>query len=283
MKRTIQSVAVLICTILLAPGCNFQAANNEGAASSGKSPQVKVKVTKVTAGDLKLNPVLSMKVYGYETTQLNSKIDGYVQRLAVDIGDRFKQGDELAVLHAPELGDEVIRRDQLLKQAGEDENIAQANIRLARARRDEQHERLKLHKIKQRRAAKLVSQGALNQEKLDEADAAVQATMAAIRSAKADIDAAQAAYNSAVARSGVAAADLKKAESLASYRSIRAPFDGVVIERHLDSGALVHSSGTPLLTVAIQKWVKVVVYLPIDQAAQLDIGDPVVLHALSTR
>ena len=83
MKRTIQSVAVLICTILLAPGCNFQAANNEGAANGKKSPQDKVwKVTKVVVGDLKLKPVLSMKVYGYETTQLNSKIDGYVQRLA---------------------------------------------------------------------------------------------------------------------------------------------------------------------------------------------------------
>ena len=103
-----------------------------------------------------------------------------------------------------------------------------------------------------------------------------------IRSAEADIDAAEAAYASAVARRAVAAADLEKAKSLASYRSILAPFDGEVIERHLDSGALVSSSGTPLLKVVIQDRVKVVVHLPIDQAAQLDIGDPVVLHDLAT-
>ncbi len=70
---------------------------------------------------------------------------------------------------------------------------------------------------------------------------------------------------------------------MASYRSIRAPFDGEVIERHLDSGALVSSSGTPLLTVAVQNRVKLVVFLPIDQVAKLDIGDPVVLQNLATR
>ena len=273
---------MLISAIFLTAGCNFKAANNEEAPRGNESPQVTVKVTKVMAGDLKLEPVLSMKVYGYETTQLSSKIDGYVQQIAVDIGDRFQQGDELAVLRAPELGDEVIRREQLLIQVSEDEKSVQANIHLTMARRDEQNELLTLHKITQQRVGNLVRKEALNQAKLDEADAAVQTTMAAIRSAKAEIDAAQAAYNSAVARCGVAAAELKKAKSLASYRSIRAPFDGEVIERHLDSGALVSSSGTPLLTVAIQKRVKVVVHMSIDQVAQLDIGDPVVLHDLAT-
>jgi RND family efflux transporter MFP subunit len=273
---------MLIPAIFLTAGCNFKAANNERVPRDNESPQVTVKVTKVMAGDLKLEPVLSMKVYGYETTQLNSKIDGYVQRFAVDIGDRFKQGDELAVLRAPELGDEVIRREQLLIQVSEDEKSVQANIRLAMARRDEQNELLKLHKITQKRVGNLVRKDALNQAKLDEADAAVQSTIAAIRSAKAEIDAAEAAYKSAVARHGVAAADLEKAKSLASYRSIRAPFDGEVIERHLDSGALVSSSGTPLLTVAIQKRVKAVVHMSVDQVAQLDIGDPVVLHDLAT-
>ena len=133
MKRSLSCSATLLAVALFAPGCNFKAANNEGAANGSKSPQFKVKVTKVTAGDLKLNPVLAMKVYGYETTQLNSKIDGYVQWLTVDIGDRFKQGDELAVLRSPELGDEVVRREQLLRQVGEDEKSARANVRLAMA------------------------------------------------------------------------------------------------------------------------------------------------------
>ena len=97
---------MLISAIFLTAGCNFKAASNEGAPRSDESPQVTVKVTKVMAGDLKLEPVISMKVYGYETTHLNSKIDGYVERFAVDIGDRFKQGDELAILHAPELGED---------------------------------------------------------------------------------------------------------------------------------------------------------------------------------
>ena len=275
---------MLISAIFLTAGCNFKAANIDGAPRGNESPRVEdtVKVTTVMAGDLKLEPVLSMKVYGYETTQLMSKIDGYVQRFAVDIGDRFKKDDELAVLRAPELGDEMRRREQLLIQASEDGKSARANVRLAMARRDEQNELLKLRKINQQRMANLVRTGSLNQEKLDEADAAVQAMIAAIRSASAEIDVAEAAYNSAVARRGVAVADLEKAKSLASYRSILAPFDGEVIERHLDSGALVSSSGTPLLTVAIQNRVKVVVHLPIDQAAQLDIGDPVTLHDLAT-
>ncbi len=198
MQRTIRSAAMLISAIFLTVGCNFKAANNEGAPPGGESsPQAKVKVTKVAAGDLKLQPVLSMRVYGYETTQLNSKINGYVQQFKVDIGDRFQKNEELAVLRAPELGDEVTRREQLLIQAAEDRKSAEANIRLAEARRDEQKERLILHESKQKRVKELVAMSATDPAKLDEANAAVKETEAAIRSAEAEIEAAVAADNAA--------------------------------------------------------------------------------------
>jgi RND family efflux transporter MFP subunit len=67
-----------------------------------------------------------------------------------------------------------------------------------------------------------------------------------------------------------------------AYEKVRAPFDGVVIERRLDPGALVAalaagSSSVPMLTVATLKPVRVFVRVPQEDAAFIRRGDPAVV------
>src|SRR6185437_16216236 len=61
----------------------------------------------------------------FEETPLYAKVAGYVQTVNVDIGDKIKQGQTLAVISVPELVEELKQKVALVVQA--QSQIAQAN------------------------------------------------------------------------------------------------------------------------------------------------------------
>jgi len=75
------------------------------------------------------------------------------------------------------------------------------------------------------------------------------ASKARLDVARSKVDAANAAVSAAQQRATAAAAQLQEARIALGDTELRAPFDGVLLERHVDVGALV-AAGTPAFTVA---------------------------------
>lgn len=79
----------------------------------------------------------------------------------------------------------------------------------------------------------------------------------------------------------VAEARLNQVRTLISYRTIKAPFDGVVTARHADPGALVtnasanQTSSLPVVTIADTSRLKVTVYVEQADASNVRIGGEV--------
>jgi RND family efflux transporter MFP subunit len=115
-----------------------------------------------------------------------------------------------------------------------------------------------------------------------EADAMVQSAQAGVNEAQAKVHSAQADLVAAEAHHRVAQADLKKANTMLEYSVIRAPFDGVVTRRGVDSGHFVQpangGASAPLLVVARCEQVRVFVDVPEMEAALVDIGDPAIVR-----
>jgi multidrug efflux pump subunit AcrA (membrane-fusion protein) len=78
---------------------------------------------------------------------------------------------------------------------------------------------------------------------------------ARLDAARAKVDAATAAIAAAKQRATATAAQLDEAEIALSDTALRAPFDGILVERHVDVGTLV-SPGTPAFIVADLRLVK---------------------------
>src|SRR4030095_3306329 len=72
---------------------------------------------------------------------------------------------------------------------------------------------------------------------------------ARLEAARAKVDAANAAVAAAEQRATAAAAQLEEARIALGDTELRAPFDAIVLERHIDIGTLV-SPGAPAFTVA---------------------------------
>ena len=273
---------LLLSGLLLAvlTGCNPPTSTQDAADQPKGSTQFSV--IEVVAEDHHLRREVSATIEGFEAAMLMSKIDGFVERVNVNIGDSVTKGQVLATLHVPELLDEVRSREEHVALAKANIDSHKAMVELAKAKLSEQHAKISLRKIELERTKRLVGKGALTQQKLDEAQFALASDKAAVQRSEAEIDSANAQVASAKAQLGVARAAEKKARTMADYCEIRAPFDGLVASRMVDPGKFVRpasdKSGTAMFNIVRVDKVRIVIFLPMEDARWLDNADGIVLR-----
>ena len=275
-------VAALVAGVAILTGCENPPQPRKGPTTQRlATPPPKIPVTVVQSEPVQLVITMPASIISFETAPLMAKIDAYVDKIYVDIGDEVKEDDLLVQLEAPELTYEVERHGKLVVQGEAAIALAQAELGAARARLNEQQALLDLRMSEQQRIAQIIRSGALSEQKGHEAEFALKsATAAKVRYQNA-VSVAEAEVNMAVARAGVAKADYDKAKVLAQYQQIRAPFDGVISERKVDPGAFVRpasgENAIPLVTVDQIDKLRAVIHVTMDQAVHLDAGDRIEL------
>jgi RND family efflux transporter MFP subunit len=140
-----------------------------------------------------------------------SKATGRLEALEVEEGSVVKKGDIIA---------RVENQDVLASKAR-----AKANAAVARAKGAEAKAELKDATIALERAKTLLAKKFIPQEMYDTASARRDKAAAAVESAEANVLAAEAAY--------------EEAKVAVEYTLIRAPFAGVILEKHADIGDVV--------------------------------------------
>jgi multidrug efflux pump subunit AcrA (membrane-fusion protein) len=80
------------------------------AADAANTPEAPtVAVAKATIEDLSHGLVLTAEFKPYQEVDLMAKVAGYVKQINVDVGDRVKEGQVLAILEIPEMADDRAR------------------------------------------------------------------------------------------------------------------------------------------------------------------------------
>jgi len=208
-------------------------------------------------------------IQAFQEAPLYVKIPGYIEKWNVDIGDRVKQGDILAVLYVPEVKVDVDRKQAALRQAAAQIEQSKASVLTAQAQVDRS-------KSQYERLSRVGRSGILDQENVDETRLNYAAAKAALAKAQADVQFAQAQHE-------VSKADLAYAKTMLDYATIRAPFDGVVTHRNINAGDFVQpaAGGTKaraLFVVAQIDPVRVFINVPGADAPWIKDGDPVTLE-----
>ena len=144
-----------------------------------------------------------------------ARANGYLKKRYVDIGDRVKKGQLLAVIDAPDL----------------DAQVAQARQQVFQAERqlDQQKSQLALNTVTVQRYRVLVAKGVFSRQDGDTQEANYASQVANVQAAQRNVDAFH--------------ANLQHQLALQSYEQVRAPFAGVITERDVDEGALISAAG----------------------------------------
>lgn len=270
---------------------------------------------RVTAGSvprktLQLYSVQPARVEAYQQTPILSKISGYVESVAVDVGDSVRQGEPLIVLNAPEYKDSVVTKQGLIGQATAQVKQAEAalvaaqaavgsalaQVQQALAGIDRADAELTRWKSESSRISELADKGTVTKKQADETLSQYQAAIASKKELQAVVVSAQAKHLEAESTVGQSQADLEaskaklavavsehaQAATMAGYLVIVAPFDGIVTSRSVDRGHYVQPAGSnddqPLLTISDTSRVRIHVDIPEAEASFVDFGssgDPV--------
>src|SRR5262249_39225574 len=161
----------------------------------------------------------------FDSATLFARATGYIAVRNVDIGSKVRKGDELALIAAPDL-------DQQLDQAKAQFVQLQAAVEQAKANAD-------LGRVTNARTSRLVDQGWASKQQGDQDRLNSASQTAALAVARANVVAQQAVVN--------------RLEQLTGFEKVIAPFDGIITGRFIDVGSLVTAdaaTGTPLFSIA---------------------------------
>ncbi|MDB5391035.1 MAG: bepF 3 [Planctomycetaceae bacterium] len=299
MNRLSLSLLFAVATLLgSTTGCSKGAAHETDA--TGAQPPVQVTPIKPERKTLVRTIELPGRVEAFEVAPLYAKVTGYVASISVDIGDSVRgphgsePGAPLCELLVPELNDElaekaaavaqtkaeVLQADAAVKVAQAGVRSADARVRESEAAAARQEALFARWQSEFKRVSDLVEKGAMTRKvadetrsELDSADAGRKEVVARIESVKAleqeavaGVEKARADAGAARSRLAVAEADHRRVTTLLEYSTIRAPFDGVIVERNVHTGHLVQAGGingkTPILTVMRADPVRVFIDVP---------------------
>lgn len=279
------------------------AVGQESNSSEGGRPRVEVIAP--TAGGLERTAVQPGSVHAFESANLYAKVSGYLKSQSVDIGDRVKLGQVLAVIDMPELYKEADRRAAELKQsqaqvaqmkahvatAVADARVADANIKQYEAQVAREQATLSFADKQYNRIKSLFQLNSVDEKLVDEKEDRLAAARAAERAAQSSLLAAQALASSAQAKIEQANADLTEAEArvdviraelektkvMLNYCQIISPYNGVITARNFHPGDFIRAAdqgaAEPLLNVAKTDLMRVVLQIPDDDVPFTGPGD----------
>jgi RND family efflux transporter MFP subunit len=190
----------------------------------------------------------------YETT-IYARVNGYVAKWLVDIGDHVKKGQLLATIETPELDAEL--------------QAAQAQLKASEAQVDARKAEAEFSKTTNERWRDSPKGVVSEQER---------------ESKKADYESSEARLYAANAQVKLDKSKVDQYSALAEFKQVRAPYDGTITERKIDIGNLVTagsgSTTTPMYRMAQTDPLRIFVDVPQSAAGELmNAGVPAEIRA----
>ncbi|MGA2674452.1 MAG: efflux RND transporter periplasmic adaptor subunit [Terracidiphilus sp.] len=265
-KRTSFIVAAGILLSLLAGIVAWNLKSHHAGTKAADMPSAKV--ASAARGNIAQTLSLAGQFQPYQVVDVHPKVTGFMVRINVDIGDRVRKGQTLAVLEVPELNAQLKGTVFEMQRAKDDQLRAQHEIKRAEAVHSALHaeyERL----LDTSRA----QPGLIAQQELDDAESKDL-------SSESQVDAAKAAAAAAQQHAEVAHTDNDRVQALKNYTNVVAPLDGVIVWRYADTGALIQSGTNsneqdiPIVRLSQSGLLRLRMPIPENDVQYVHIGDP---------
>jgi len=210
--------------------------------SSSQMPAVDVVTIAPAAGAQSLT--LPGETAAWDATTIYARVNGYVAKWFVDIGDNTKAGQTLATIETPELDAELSAAKAKLNAS-----VAQVAVKQAQA------DFAKTTDERWRDSPK----GVVSDQERESKKAGSAEAVAELNAARAQVTLQQ--------------ADVDRLTALTQFKEVKAPFDGTIVERKIDIGNLVTAGSTastsPMYQISKDDPMRIFVHAPQSAATLL--------------
>jgi multidrug efflux system membrane fusion protein len=225
------SVIGLLASAVFLSGCGGSETHIQAASNA---PAISVQSATVSAQEWPDTYEATGTVRARTAAVISSKVMAYVRQVAVQVGDRVKDGQELVTLDAQDLDANVRRADAAESEVRSAFPEADNGVAGAKANLD-------LAQSTFKRMEELNSKKSISSQEFDEASAR-------LKSAQAAYDMARAKRTQLDSKLAEVEQEIRAAKIMRDYTRIAAPFSGVVTAKSVEPGNLA-APGAPLLTV----------------------------------
>lgn len=194
-----------------------------GEAEPERRAAIAAELERVTAVEIAETVDAPGTVTASLSADLAAKALGTITAIHVREGDRVRAGQALVEIEVRELEAQAARARAGLSEVDSAIGGAEAGVAAAMAQRD-------FSRATWERYRELLSRSSVSKQEFEEVETRY-------RAAEANLTGAQRALEQTRARRQQATAELSAAGAIASFATIRAPFDGIVTKKHLDVGA----------------------------------------------
>lgn len=220
-----------------------------------------IMVTKVAERALKDSVIASGSIKPVQEVYIQPLVDGLsIKAVNVDVGDRVKAGQVVAVLNDDSL---LLQKSQLqANKAKAEAGLAQyrAQVVEAKANADDA--------VRQRDRNKALSQnGTVSTALVEQTAASAEAALARLNAAKQAVSVGEADVK--VVQAQIDDIDLKLART-----EVKAPVDGVISKKDAKVGAIASGAGTPLFTMIRDGDIELVADVPEGEIGRIKEGMP---------
>ena len=204
-----------------------------------------------------------VRVYGLGTVEarivssVGFEVGAALTELAVDSGDTVVKGQVLARLHPTEQEARVARAEAAADAAAASVGRAEANVARARAI-------LAQRQATNARQQELLGRNAISAQAAEEVQKDVDVAAADLSVAESDVAVVR-------AQQADAAAALRYEQVLLDHHVLTAPFDAVVVERHVEAGTVVRA-GDVIFTLMDPETVWTLAYIDEERAGAIAVG-----------
>jgi RND family efflux transporter MFP subunit len=220
MKNGLLLFGIALCTVSCTKHPEVEASQDRALT---------VAVAKTSTRDLSRSVVLTADFKPFQEVDVMAKVSGYVKSINVDVGDRVKQGQLIAVLEIPEMASDIARAQAMLRHSQAEVARARDEQQRARAAHDMNH--LAYQRLE---AVSKTRPGLVAQQEIDDVHSRDL-------QGEAQIAAADSALRAAEDQVAVAEAEQTKIKTMFDYTRVTAPFAGVITRRFADTGSMIQA------------------------------------------
>ncbi len=175
---------------------------------------------------------LSGEFRPFQEVDVHAKVAGYIRVIYVDVGDKVKEGQTLAILEVPELQAQVQGAEASIRRDRDAIRRAESDVQRSESAHAASH--AAYTRLKQASAQR---PGLIAEQELDD-------SLAKDKESEANVGSAQAALAEARNQLNIAQANRQQLAAMEAYTHITAPFSGVITKRYADTGSLIQAGTT---------------------------------------
>lgn len=251
--------------------CSNNQSKESQVLQKPKTVMVKNYPVKKNSGEIfrKFSGVVASK----QTAMIVPKVTGYIQDIYFKEGDKFKTGDTLLVIKSDELLEKEKFAVASVQEAENGLSQAMLGVEMAKSSYRQAEANYALALATYERFKSLFKNENVSRQEFDEVEARYKSAVEGKNIAEKNIKLAEEKVGQLKTKKTQAEAMLSETRTFLEYTRVKAPFDGLVLEKLTDIGNLA-SYNTPVLKIGTFEN-EVIVNLPEDLFKTVKVGDEI--------